>query len=149
MAIVCLMLLGILVFFSHKIYRSFINPLNLFLGINLVSIILMYATSIIDDTISSYVWFLIFIMMFFYVLGVGFEGKCVSISSRYKFNLEKNFSNMERLKLLIFIYSIIFDIFALYYLYHLNSAYGIQRMMQDMSGINSAMQTGEFEKGIY
>lgn len=149
MAIVCLMLLGILVFFSHKIYRSFINPLNLFLGINLVSIILMYATSIIDDTISPYLWFLIFIMMFFYVWGVGFEGKRVSISSRYNFNLEKNFSNMERLKLLIFIYSIIFDIFAFYYLYHLNSAYGIKRMMQDMSGINSAMQTGEFETGIY
>ena len=152
MAIVCSILLFISIFFSYKIYKNFINPINLFIGINLVSIILMYATSTIDHTISPFVWFLIFCMMCFYILGVGFGSKRIVMPYEHRFSYEKKYnkySNIKRVKKLIIIYSLIFDFFAFYYLYHLNSEYGIKRMLIDLSGINSAIQTGEFETGIY
>lgn len=149
MLIVCLIFLFISILFSNKIYKSFLNPINLFVGVNLISIIFMYAISTIDDVLSIYLWILIFIMMVFYMLGLKFENIRTGTLHVNNINLERKISNMKRLENLIIGYSIIFDIFAFYYLYHLNSAYGIKRMLQDLSGINSAIQTGEFETGIY
>lgn len=143
---ICLLLL--LIFTSKNKYKTYINPITLFIGIQLFSIILMFATSIVEHSLSTRVCILILIMMITYLLGTVVERKKIVIVTSMK--TEKGVkSDYKRLRKLIIIYSIVFDFFAMYYLFHLSSSYGLKRMLSDLSGLNVAIQTGDFESGIY
>lgn len=73
---ICLLLL--LIFTSKNKYKTYINPITLFIGIQLFSIILMFATSIVEHSLSTRVCILILIMMITYLLGTVVERKKLS-----------------------------------------------------------------------
>lgn len=135
-------------FFSKNKYRTYINPITLFVGVHLFSIILMYGTSIINHRLSVKLYILIVIMIFMYILGTIVGKRQIVFRNCFQSKCIKE-TNEKRLKKIIIIYSLIFDLFAIYYLLHLNSSYGFQRMLVDLSGLNAAIQNGEFKSGIY
>lgn len=133
---------------SKRTYKKYTNPITLFIGVNIGSIIVMEATSIIDHNVSGYIWVLTFIMFASFWLGTVFGKKRIVIG-RFFSSQRQTATDIFRLRRLIVIYSVIFDVFAFYYLYHLNRDFGLQRLLVNLSGLNSAMQSGEFESGIY
>ena len=139
----------IILWYSKVAYKSYFSHLSVFIGVNIGSLILMYGCSIIDSSISLITWVYICTMFLCFLAG--------SYIGKFRFTLGKQnivrtayerVSNVVRLRRLIIVYSIIYDIFAFYYLYRLNTYYGIGRMFGDMSGINLAFQTGDFSLGI-
>lgn len=138
-----------ILWYSKIVYRSYFNHLSVFIGVNSGSIILMYGCSIINDSLSPYTWICIWMMFACFLIG--------SYLGKYRFTLGRKdigrdqyvkTSNIGKLKELIIIYSIVYDIFAFYYLFRLNAYYGLGRMLADMTGINIAFQTGDFSLGI-
>ena len=142
-------LLVFILWYSKKVYKSYFSHLSIFVGVNAGAIILMYGCSIIDSSLSSTTWVCIWVMFGGFLLG--------SLVGKYKFSLCKKYngkeqickiSNIARLRKLIIVYSIVYNIFAFYYFFRLNSYYGIGRMFVDMSGINLAFQNGDFTRGL-
>lgn len=147
MVLVCLILLPSIMLSSKRKYGQNINPITLFIGMNLFSLILMFATSSIDSHLNYVVWEYIAIMFIAFALGAKagehkllFRGKEIVITKQ---------TNIIRLKKVIIIYSIVFDIAAFYYLHVLNTSFGFSNLLTDMSGLNQLVQSGEFETGLY
>lgn len=147
MIIFSIIFLILLVIISKKYFGKYINPVNIFVGMNLSSIILMYGTSIIDSNLSNYVWLLIVCMIVAFIIG-NFLPQ-VKITFRGKKFRRNTITDIIKLKKIIILYSIVFDFFAIYYLIHMNRNFGLQNMLENMSSINYDMQFGNFETGIY
>ena len=143
----CVCFLVISIFASKKTYNRYLNPINIFVGINLLSIIFMYGCSVLDHSLSIKVCVMIMLMFIFYIIGIEFGKYKFVIGNRLQKRREKK-TDHKRLKTLIFCYSIIFDLFAIYYLILLHQNYGLSNVLTNMSEINMEFQSGEFQVGF-
>lgn len=147
MILINIVILIFTVYISKKIYKSIINPINIFVGINLLTIILAQACNEIDGEFSKKLYFMIYTMFIMFIVGM-FLGRKKIVILRQDNKIEKH-TDKDKLKKIIIIYSIINNIFSIYYLYYLEKNFGIMNMFNNMSKFNAITQNGEFRIGVY
>ena len=148
MLILCIAILIVAISLSKKRYGTYVNHITVFLGVNIGAIILMYGCSNIDSNLSFELCIKIIVMFVAFLIGSIIGQARFSVGGRSLLARDQKVSNISRLRNCIIIYSVIYDIFAIYYLYSLNSYYGLRQMFINMSGLNVAIQNGDFQVGI-
>ncbi|VTS15458.1 O-antigen polymerase [Streptococcus pseudoporcinus] len=147
MLFLLLVIFTISLYFSSKWYNNIFNPINIFLGINLLSLILMYGLSGLDSHLSPMIWYIIFVMFISYLIGI-FLG-----SLNYRVLKEKRIRKKEtsrkRLLYTIIFYSIIYDISAFVYIWEINKIFGFVGVLSKLTKMNIAFQSGDFSVGIF
>ena len=146
MCLICIVALISCIIISQKTYHKYLNPLNLFIGMNLLSLILMFGCSILDDDISLNLWIDIIIMLLAFLIGTILAKKKITFGNSRKF--VTRVTDFRRLRRLIIIYSIAFDIFAFYYLIQLHQYIGLGNIFSRLSDLNIAIQSEAVDFGV-
>lgn len=133
---------------SKRIYRNVINPINIFIGLNLLTIILAQACNGLDGELSGKLYFKIYIMFIMFIVGMILGRKKIVFLKKNEENIERH-TDKDRIRRIIIIYSILNNIFSIYYLYYLEKNFGIINMFSNMPKFNAIIQNGEFKIGIY
>ncbi|MFI3887647.1 O-antigen polymerase [Streptococcus parauberis] len=147
MVFLLIMIFLIVIYFSTKWYENIFNPVTVFIGINILSLILMFGLSGLNDKLSLNIWGIIFTMFVSYIIGIFLGSFKYKLSSKNK-NFIKT-SSRNNLKILIIVYSILFDISAFYYLYKIIETFGLVGILSKLTEMNIAFQSGEFNVGIF
>lgn len=146
MVILYSVLLFITLIYSKFKYYTIFTHVSIFIGVNIISIFLMYGILGIDSKLSIGIHLRIIGMFVFFIIGSFFG------DFKYKFknkNLNYNkYTDLVRLKYAIIVLSIVYNIFSFIYLYRLHSSYGISNIMNNLSTINQAFQNEDFKLGF-
>ena len=127
---------------GNIIYSKSINPINIFVGINLISILLPLLLNefegySIRNTLSFVVMFVSF------TLGVVICSQKGNKISKYSY-----IRSSDLYKLIIFS-SIIYDIALVFYLQNMFSNYSLTQFFLEMGEVNKYVQSDEFHGGLY
>ncbi|MEQ9809771.1 O-antigen polymerase [Streptococcus jiangjianxini] len=146
MAYILLAMLLLTIYFSSKLYGNMFNPISVFLGVNLVSLILMYGLSGLNNELSLTIWIVIIIMFVSYLVGVCLGSFKYRLSSKKESKVKK--TSRQRLIYLLVVYCVIYNISAFCYLWKLDTTYGLFSFLSKLAEMNVAFQAGEFNIGI-
>lgn len=146
MIIILLFLAIIFAIGSRKMYSSIVNPLFIFVVVNMLSIVL----SLMMDSFSGYsdsmmLYISIMFISFFIGIKLGNDGS---------FNQTETFipsskENFNKLFKIIFITSILYDFALLFYLQNLFSKYTLVQFFTDMGEVNKYVQSDDYKSGWF
>lgn len=129
---------------ANKLYSSVLNPISVFIGVNVFSI----ALSILQNNNFEYTIetiFAVFIMFFSFIIGIvlgvkkGFKRKA----------LDCRIYTGQNLKRVIFTFGIIYDIALTGYLHQLFSTYSIADFFLKMNEVNAYVQSDKYSTHWY
>lgn len=147
MVFLLIVIFMIVLYFSSKWYKNLLNPINVFIGINLLALILMCGLSGLNSHLSLMVWLMILVMFISYLIGIMIGSFNYRFSSRSK--SKHKITSKSRLKFAIILYSFIYDISAFVYLWQINKSFGFIGILSKLTEMNIAFQSGEFSVGIF
>lgn len=148
MFIISIFFLITTIYYSKKKYGSYFNHISVFVGVNIISLILMLGCPLIYNNISFKNWAHIYTMLISFLVGSYLGKYKFLVGNKGRIARIRKTTNFKRLKTIIIFYSVIYDIFAIYYILLLNSYYGLDHMFLNMTGLNIAVQNGDFQTGI-
>lgn len=140
-------ILIVLLNISINKYKNILNPITVFLGINIFALLLMKGMSSLDSYLSPKVWFLISISFASYLFGI-FLGNFKFRFSSYVSESYIKKTSRSRLLNLIVIYSFFYNISAFIYLWKINSIFGLKGILNRLTEMNVAYQSGEINFGL-
>ncbi|CAR42304.1 O-antigen polymerase [Streptococcus uberis] len=149
MSFLLIVIFMILLYFSSKWYRNILNPINVFVSINLLALILMFGLSGLNSHLSPKIWLMILVMFFSYLIGIMFGSFNYRFLSGDKSVKKVKITSKSRLKFVIILYSFIYDISAFIYLWQINKSFGFNGILSKLTEMNLAFQSGEFSIGIF
>lgn len=126
-------------------FNSILNPLTIFVGVNIISIIM----SLITDGFTGYSSRLILdilIMFSSFFLGLML---CKYIKGRYVKIVNYRVISEERLKKVIIFASVIYNIALVLYLRNMFENYSILMFFENLSEVNKYVQSDEFKGGLF